>query len=111
MRKSIQEKEKLELGPSVPWSLDPRSESMLEKHEDQEGQAFKLTNGEILLEARKLIEENLGPNGREVSITVENHCVVLEGYVKSKHDKDHIKFLMENLSGIRSVLNYLHIKM
>lgn len=102
---------KSELGPSVPWSEDPRSESMLEAHKNEGGIGFKFTDREILSEAKKLIKENPGLDASEISVSVENHCVVLEGYVKTKKEKELTFFLMENLSGIRSVLNYLHIKM
>lgn len=105
------QKEKVgDLGPAVSWSEDPRSEAMLEHHRKGEFNRFKRSEEEILNEAKRLLNEHPEIDAKDVSVRVENHCVVLEGTVGTKREKELSKFLMENLSGVCGVFNYLHLK-
>lgn len=101
----------VDLGPSIPWSEDPRSESMLENHKNLKVGIAKLSEQEILQEAKDLLSEHPGIHNKNISVQVENHCIILEGIVESKKEKKLANFLMENISGVRGVFNYLHLKM
>lgn len=99
------------LGPAVPWSEDPRSEAMLEHHRKSEAEVFRPGEEEILNEAKRLLRDHPEIHTKNISVTVENHCIVLEGIVGTRQEKKLATFLMENLSGVRGVFNFLHLKL
>lgn len=91
------------------WSDDYRSEASHESHAGKGPKGYKRSSERIREEACELLSRDWYLDATDIEVSVEDDCLILKGEVKTRKDKRHAEALVENVPGVRDVLNQIKV--
>ena len=91
------------------WSDDIRSEASHENHSGKGPKGYVRSPERIREEACEILSRDWYLDASDIEVDVKDDCLILSGEVRTRRDKRHAEAIVENVAGIKDVINQIRV--